>query len=120
MRAYAPLSLVLLAATALAGGCRDQPSSTAPDSSAGPLAARRPASDQPLEFTFCDSPGDNIASDGRGSYEHGLCDVSATFSVTDARLTTGNLTGKLISPKQAEACGGRDPRAVMVSFTQRV
>ncbi|MFQ6096423.1 MAG: hypothetical protein ACE5O2_01765 [Armatimonadota bacterium] len=70
-----------------------------------------------ISLTFADATGDNVTSDGRGSYVDRQCGVSATFNLTDARLDPD---ANKIHPKEATACGGRDARKVMVSFTDRV
>ncbi len=70
-----------------------------------------------ITIEFTDDPADNIQSDGRGIYVDRECGVSATFNLTDARLDAAPAANK-IHPKEATACGGRDPRVVKVALTQ--
>ncbi len=70
-----------------------------------------------ISIAFHDEQGDNVRSDGRGTYDDGACGVSAIFDLGDARLETDL---HKIHPLEAAACGGRDPRTIMVSFTDRV
>ena len=112
----------LAAVVLMVSACADAP--TTPDLEVpGPLFAKpggkgggNKNAPPPITVTFLDRLGDNIRSDGRGSYVDGACGVTAFFSLEDARLTTGGN----IRRKDATACGGTEPRAVMVSFTQRV
>ena len=78
----------------------------------------KPAGDPPITITYDDAASLEITSDGRGTYEHGVCGVSATFNLGDARLF---LASKL-SGKQKQTCtdGSTDPRRVMVAFTDPV
>ncbi len=72
---------------------------------------------RPITLTFEDRTGDNVGSDGRGIYDDRACGVSALFNVYDARLVPDK---SKIKPNDAENCGGRDPRNVMVAFTAPV
>jgi len=119
MQAYTSRAAVLVAATAFALGCGELPPTVAPDGAAS-LATGKPPGDPPLVITFRGNPGDlsdRITSDGRGSYADGACGVQATFNLTDARLVPD---ASKIRPQDVTACGGRQARKVMASFTQRV
>ena len=110
----------LAAVVLMVSACADVP--TTPDLDVpGPLFAKgggkgggNKNAPPPITVTFLDRLGDNIRSDGRGSYVDGACGVTAFFSLEDARLTTGGN----IRRKDATACEGTGPRAVMVSFAQ--
>jgi len=117
MRGYTLPAVVMLAATTLAFGCGDLPPASAPDGAGPSLATGKPPGDPPLVITFRGDLSDRITSDGHGSYEDGTCGVKATFNLTDARLDPDAST---IRPQDATTCGGRQPRKVMASFTQRV
>lgn len=104
----------------LAVACTEGPTGSTPDAQDPSLATAtggKPSGDPPIVITFRDGAGDNIRSDGRGpsggSYEDGVCGVQATFNGTDARLKPDFRT---ISPKEATACGGRQPRSVKVTL----
>ncbi|MFQ5680350.1 MAG: hypothetical protein ACE5HP_12935 [Gemmatimonadota bacterium] len=63
--------------------------------------------------SFSNRAGDNIRSDGRGSYADGVCGVLADFNLTDARLDPD---ASRIKRKQKSTCG--DPRALVFEWDQ--
>ncbi len=119
MRQLLPSAALIAAVGFLAIACTDAPTDLPADVS-GPQFAKGggkgppPSSDPSITVEFSDGAGDNITSDTRGSYVDGVCNVDATFNVTDARLS---LKGK-ISKKDRAACG--DPRFYNVAFTDPV
>ncbi len=110
-----------LPATLLAGiltaACGEMPTSGLDAAPPAFGTDSRPNYGPPIVVTFRDDLGDNIRSDGRGSYADRECGVSATFNLTDARLDPD---ASKIRPSDATACGRRDARKIMVSFTDRV
>ncbi len=115
---YSRSQMALLTAICTLGiACTEAPTDSAAELT-GPEFAKRekgkPAGDPPITVTFTNSTGDNITSDGGGSYVDGECGVKATFNINDARLDPD---AKKINPKNQRSCGGRDPRKVMVAFT---
>jgi hypothetical protein len=109
---------VLIAAMGIALACSDEPTDspaelTGPQLAKGGKKGPPPSGDKPITVAYGDNTGDNIRSDGRGTYEDG-CNVSARFNLNDAIL---NLKGK-IKRKDQEACG--DPRFISVAFTNSV
>jgi hypothetical protein len=69
--------------------------------------------DAPLIITFADGLTHKITSDGL-PYDDGVCSVSATFNLNDARLAMGT-----IKRKQKSACGGVKTRVIRAAFTDR-
>lgn len=111
-RSTAPASVLV---AILAAACSDTPA-FGPDAPVPNFVNQnRPNYGPPLLVTFRDDGTDNIRSDGRGSYEDRQCGVSATFNLNDVRVKTDEYP---ISPKEATGCGGRDPRAIKIAFTQ--
>jgi hypothetical protein len=70
-----------------------------------------------LDFAFSDQVGDNVRSDGRGSYLDGLCGVTARLNLDDAIL---NPSARPISGSQRRQCGTTTPRFVALEFDDPV
>ena len=111
--------MALLTAICMLGiACTEGPTDSAAELT-GPQLARGgnkgppPSGDKPITVTYDNRAGDNIRSDGGGTYEDG-CNVSAKFNLNDAIL---NLKGR-IKKKDEATCG--HPRFIAVSFTQLV
>ena len=115
-------------AAVLAAACSDTSPTSVPHASAPTLHHRpghgggddgggKPNFGPAITIEFRDDLADNIGSDGRGTYVDRECGVSATFNLNDARLDPD---ANKIGPKERAACGGRDPRKVMVAFTDPV
>ncbi len=120
MMHYSHSQMALLTAICMLGiACTEGPTDSAGELTGPEFAKggkRKPAGDPSITVTFAD-PGNNVTSDGRGSYVDGECGVKATFNINDARLDPD---AKKINPKNQGSCGGRDPRKVMVAFTDLV
>jgi hypothetical protein len=119
MTHHCNFQIALLTAICVLGiACSDAPTDSLAELT-GPQLAKGgnkgpPAGDPSITATFADGEGDNITSDGRGSYVDGVCNVGATFNLEDARLY---LKGGVKRKDQA-TCG--DPRRFLVDFTDRV
>ncbi len=120
MMHYSHSQMALLTVISMLGiACTEGPTDSAGELTGPEFAKggkRKPAGDPSITVTFAD-PGNNVTSDGRGSYVDGECGVKATFNINDARLDPD---AKKINPKNQGSCGGRDPRKVMVAFTDLV
>jgi hypothetical protein len=113
-RALVPVLVVAIGLLA----CSDGPTSSetgVSDPQFGRGGGKKPGlpEDRPITVTFHDRLGDNIASDGRGTYETG-CNVSARFNINDAILNLKNR----IKKQEQEACGY--PRYMSVAYVDRV
>lgn len=128
MRTLIALSTVLLLALFIFLGCDEarEKSPTAVEIVAAKKGGKPgppEPSGLPLIFEFGDGGTYKITSDDRGSYENGECGVTATFNVNPSEPTDTEADARLVneitklSPKEAATCGERDPRQIMVAFT---
>ncbi len=122
MMHYSHSQMALLTAICMLGiACTEGPTVpagelTGPELAKGGKGGKgKPAGDPPITVTVTDRAGDNIRSDGGGSYVDGECGVKATFNLQDARLDPD---AKKIRRNDEVACGGRQARSVKVSLTQ--